>query len=735
MFVGIFVFIVPLVVNPWLASRGIKINSWRIQPNFCGLMNWKEPLIAGRCTFSLYDLAEKPIEFECCGQVGFKLGAAKIKTYDDAFVLDVVRNKTQIDFDGSVAASALELYNVPAYAIGPLRLKGHGNWENGALVCKGTIKGSLKIGDIFGASFALQATRRCLKINFLVDMSKLGQFVGDALFGVKSGFVNFNISNFTPLSLPEWIAFSVLSRSVELAGAFKPGEAFVGTYCIKTERNGAKNNKKGVWNGNWFFKEKKLFVGGSSGILNFSAEVNCGQYGVGLKNFILRKNGDTKFFVKRAEENTKKIIGFVDCDVIKSCLHRRVAKKIIGDAGRLRFDVDLTSCGEKIEGNIKLCDAMLMSKGGCNPLQKLCGSFALSHVNKKLTCKNVVCDFLHGSIDVPELICEYDENNHFQRVQMPFALNKCLLHYKSDLYAIASGKMHLNKEYGKSAILKGALILDKSKYKGRGLNHGPYPAFLAVDRALKKGDGVKLDVVLKSREAVQIDSLLFEAGLDINFRVKAMFCDDQIHNVCVDGVVNICGGAFQVLENYLDITRGTIKFFPSRPADPIVDVVACARVKKYEIIIHVSGSMHDPYITLSSYPNLPEEQIVSLLLSGAKHSSFSHMLPGLVVSHLGSVMPKERNGMRLGKLAHALTKPFKKLHLLPYFADPDSGQLGAAVDLEVGPGLYASLRKGLKNTDDLSVQMEYLLTDNLSFKVARQAHGDVGGELEMRVKF
>jgi hypothetical protein len=61
---------------------------------------------------------------------------------------------------------------------------------------------------------------------------------------------------------------------------------------------------------------------------------------------------------------------------------------------------------------------------------------------------------------------------------------------------------------------------------------------------------------------------------------------------------------------------GTVEFLPSAPFAPNIDALADTRMQGYDIKIHLSGTIENPVVDLSSVPPLPHEDLLLLVLTG-----------------------------------------------------------------------------------------------------------------------
>ncbi|MDR3530727.1 MAG: translocation/assembly module TamB domain-containing protein [Rhodopila sp.] len=90
-----------------------------------------------------------------------------------------------------------------------------------------------------------------------------------------------------------------------------------------------------------------------------------------------------------------------------------------------------------------------------------------------------------------------------------------------------------------------------------------------------------------------------------------------------DGGLHLRRGTLSVVGSTLNFTEGTIDFSGAGISDPSVHFVATSTTATIVATLTVSGSAKDPKITLSSVPDLPQDEILSQLLFNTSTSKLS----------------------------------------------------------------------------------------------------------------
>src|SRR5208283_806683 len=86
---------------------------------------------------------------------------------------------------------------------------------------------------------------------------------------------------------------------------------------------------------------------------------------------------------------------------------------------------------------------------------------------------------------------------------------------------------------------------------------------------------------------------------------------------------NTVHGTVVVAQRQFDLTRGQIRFTGGHDINPELDIVAQRRVQNYLISVTVGGDANKPTLTLSSIPDLPQADILSVMMFGKPSSQLT----------------------------------------------------------------------------------------------------------------
>jgi hypothetical protein len=144
----------------------------------------------------------------------------------------------------------------------------------------------------------------------------------------------------------------------------------------------------------------------------------------------------------------------------------------------------------------------------------------------------------------------------------------------------------------------------------------------------------------------------------------------------------------------------------------------------------------DMILSSKSNPYLPEDQILSLFFTGmVDRSQGARYLFTAALSKLGASLQDDPNSKSVQFLKKVAT-PLPGLTVAPYISDFTTiSSPAASVLIDLGDKLSASLTKDFNDKDNLRLNLEYLLSENLVFKLDRDLDGLLQGIIEMKFKF
>jgi translocation and assembly module TamB len=103
------------------------------------------------------------------------------------------------------------------------------------------------------------------------------------------------------------------------------------------------------------------------------------------------------------------------------------------------------------------------------------------------------------------------------------------------------------------------------------------------------------------------------------------------------GALELRRGTLSVIGTTLTFTDGSISFAGAALTDPALHFVATSTTSSITATLTISGSASDPKITLSSVPDMPQDEILAQLLFNTSTSKLSPLQLAQIAAALGSL--------------------------------------------------------------------------------------------------
>ena len=213
----------------------------------------------------------------------------------------------------------------------------------------------------------------------------------------------------------------------------------------------------------------------------------------------------------------------------------------------------------------------------------------------------------------------------------------------------------------------------------------------------------KFDVAIKTKDPVLIRGNLAtgEATTDLKLTGTGL-------KPGLEGVVQMEGVEATLPFSRLDVSRGSLTFDPDDSTNPTIDLQGTSVIRDYTVRVYVYGTLLSPQAIFTSEPPLPQEEIISLIATGATRQELStgNVLAGRAAMLL--VQQLYRKIVKKGEPTDSNTV-FNRLDLDLGTVDPRTGQQQATVRFKI--------------TDQL------VLTGDVG------VHGDFRGKLKYLIRF
>ena len=199
----------------------------------------------------------------------------------------------------------------------------------------------------------------------------------------------------------------------------------------------------------------------------------------------------------------------------------------------------------------------------------------------------------------------------------------------------------------------------------------------------------------------------------------------------------VIGGSVQAVRGFVtfkgrkfDLERGQVTFTGADEINPILDVVGRHDVSDYAITLHVEGESRRPRLTFHSTPDLPDEDILSLLafgktidrLSGSEQTALSAQGAAIAGNILSGILEK-RVGNTLG------------LDTLEVDVGDELGTGSVRGGRYVTQDLFLSYERQLGEQSGNTVEVEYSLGPRVKLKGASDDQGQSSLDLFWRIEY
>ena len=233
---------------------------------------------------------------------------------------------------------------------------------------------------------------------------------------------------------------------------------------------------------------------------------------------------------------------------------------------------------------------------------------------------------------------------------------------------------------------------------------------------------VDLDLAVEAPQQIWVRG----RGLDVELG-GAVHIGGTTDKPDVDGAFNLRRGSLEIVGKRLEFKEGQLTFEGGEQIDPYLDLTAETRATDITVTAKVEGPARLPRITLSSVPDMPEDEILARLLFGKSAgalSAFELLQLAQATADLAGVnsgpgiLDKIRTSTGLDRLSLQETDPAAgpSLSAGRYVSDrvyvgvsqgAKSGSSAATVEIEVTPNVKVESEVGAGGTGKAGVNLEW----------------------------
>ncbi|MFQ5509322.1 MAG: translocation/assembly module TamB domain-containing protein [Leptospirillia bacterium] len=213
------------------------------------------------------------------------------------------------------------------------------------------------------------------------------------------------------------------------------------------------------------------------------------------------------------------------------------------------------------------------------------------------------------------------------------------------------------------------------------------------------------------------------------------------------GRVDIRQGEIRYREHVFEVEHATVDFLRPDRIDPYLDVLAHTvvqhalpddplRTEPIEVDMSLTGPVDQLDLVLTSRPDLPQQDLISLLAVGRTAEEMAEAGGGLGATE-ATYFATGALQTELEEQVHRFTG-LDRFHVDPFYGEGDSTASSARVT--VGKKLFkgrgqVTYSTVMDATQEPIIQMNYRISPKLSVLAEQDEEGGKGGEMRLRIRF
>lgn len=445
---------------------------------------------------------------------------------------------------------------------------------------------------------------------------------------------------------------------------------------------------------------------------------------------LICKEQDKIIFDLSSKKEGKNLQGFIDFDLIQEFMPEKM-KFSFSQEGKINMQ-GVIEQGE-YKAKVSTDDAHIRIPGLYNVVKDFTATSFVDVVSKKVMITDLIAKLYEGTLHCKKAIAMLDDMLNISFLHAPMFLDDVLLSWDKGIFGILSGRVLLQKQSDESMKCSGNLIFEKAQLKGNIFSVEFQEKLLGNFHSdYKSGSPCDLDLYIETKDPVYVKTSFMEAQSHADLHITG-----NVARPNIAGTVNLVSGSLDFPYKPLTITHGRVSFMEGHSQDPMIEIVAKGKIKRFYITLHATGTVFDQQIKFESTPHLTEEQIVSLLMIGVADSSLSIVMPAFFMQKLkeiifGPAISKNKLEVMFDKLL----RPFKYVRFFPQFTNQVTGAgMRGVLEIDVTDRLQARIDSSIPQFEDTRFEVDYALTDDITIRGVRDKPSMYGGEVEMRWKF
>jgi autotransporter translocation and assembly factor TamB len=213
----------------------------------------------------------------------------------------------------------------------------------------------------------------------------------------------------------------------------------------------------------------------------------------------------------------------------------------------------------------------------------------------------------------------------------------------------------------------------------------------------------KFNVTITTKNPVEIRGNLATGGAIVDLKLTGTGLHPGLQ-----GVVKLQNVEATLPFSRLDVSQGLLTFNPSDSMNPKISIQGTSVIRDYTVRVYVYGTVESPQAIFSSEPPLPQEEIISLIATGATRQELSgtNVLAGRAAMLL--VQELYHKIVKKGQPTQSQSNTFfNRLDLELGTVDPRTGEQQATVRFKIDNHLVLVGDVGVRG--DFRGRLKYLI--------------------------
>lgn len=537
-----------------------------------------------------------------------------------------------------------------------------------------------------------------------------------------------NSRDLAPLDESYW---KVPARCCEIDIVFDTKNGWSGSYSILLKNDKLQKQKKLC--GTVEFKDQRVHLQGEFDDISYEIIVNLAQNMMLEKAIFIQNNKKiVDFFVD--ENNKESLFGVIDFLCIKEIVSEQFKSSFTQD-GMIKFhgyvkDGVYYSQMSTEQANIRIPKIY-------NVVQNIVASCEFDFYNRCIRIKDVKAELHEGELVCSQANFFFNSFGNCYFMHVPCLLHNVLMSWDKGIFMLISGGVLFHTAEQKKLQIDGQIVVEKSQLKenifSSEFQESLFGTMLGSNKKDAQESSCLLNVAIVTKELLRVKTSFLSAHAKLDLLLRGTLKKPEL-----TGLIELVSGSFYFPYKPLDIVDGKLFFLPDQQFDPLIEVTAKGKLKRYGVSMHVTGSIFDPAVQFDAMPYLTEDQIISLLLLGIEESSLSAIhLPALLTQKLkdlvfGPALSKTKLQSKFDRLLQSL----KYFRFLPQFTNQTGrGGVRGLFEVDASDHVHGKIDVNFMQLEDTKFDMDLAITDDITFRAQKDGPSTYGGEVEFCWKF